>query len=121
MVQDNQLPLPFKSSTKMNKFKRFRTINNIRCSNKSVNTDLVIVEGCLAGDMKIKVLIDNGSQANLVSKHTAQSLGKTLKPSTVRLAAAQGTDMQVMGEIDLDLSIGNYKKVVNAQVVEKLV
>ena len=58
----------------MNKFKRFRSVNNIRSSNKSVNTDLVIVEGCLASGMKLKVLIDNGSQANLVSKDTALKL-----------------------------------------------
>ena len=104
----------------MNKFKRFRSINNIRSSNKSVNTDLVIVEGCLASGMKIKVLIDNGSQANLVSKDTALKLGKSISPSSIRLAAAQGTDMEVIGETDLELSIGNHEKIVKAQVVDNL-
>ena len=66
-----QLPFKYKKCTKMNKFARFRSVNNVRNCKKTVNTDLVIVEGCLEGGRKLKILVDTGSQAELISKETA--------------------------------------------------
>ena len=65
-------------------------MNNIRSDTKTADTDLVIIEGCLESGRKLKILIDNGSQAKLVSKETALNLGKTIRTSNIKLASAKG-------------------------------
>ena len=108
-------------SSKLNRFSRFRPrVNNVSCNNKSSDTDLVIIEGCLESGRKLKILVDNGSQAELVSKETAQELGKSIRNSNTKLATAQGSNLQVIGKIDLNLNIGNHYTSITAQVVENL-
>ena len=56
-----------KAKKKLNKFQRFRSVNNVRSDKTCVNNDLVIIEGCLESNKKLKILIDSGSQADLVN------------------------------------------------------
>ena len=87
---------------------------------KDLDNDLIIIEGCLESNRKLKILIDNGSQAELISKDIALELGKTIRYSNTKLATAQGSDMQVVGEVDLDLNIAGHNTSVTTQVVENL-
>ena len=95
-------------STKLNKFSRFRSVNNVKTDNTNVNNDLVIIEGCLESNRVLKILIDTGSQAELISKDIALELGKKIRPSNISLAAAQGSDFQVVVEVDLTLNIAGH-------------
>ena len=117
----SKLPLKcnFKKSSKLNRFHRFRSINNVRDA-KNADNDLVIIQGCLESGRKLKILIDNGSQAELISRKTALELGKSIRHSNSRLVSAQGSDMQVIGEVDLNLSIAGHNTSVTVQVVENL-
>ena len=107
-------------STKLNKFSRFRAVNNVKTENTTVNNGLVIIEGCLESNRVLKILIDTGSQAELISKEVAMELGKEIRPSNFSLAAAQGSDFNVVGECDLTLNIAGHLTNVTTQVVENL-
>ena len=87
---------------------------------KNSDNDLIIIEGCLESSRKLKILIDNGSQAELISKKIAIELGKSIRHSNTKLATAQGSDMHVIGEVDLNLNIAGYNTTVTTQVVENL-
>ena len=87
--------LSTKSKRKLNKFQRFRSVNNVRSGKTSVNNDLVIIEGCVESNKKLKILIDSGSQADLISKDIAMELGKDIRSSHMKLASAQGANMCV--------------------------
>ena len=119
-LPSQKLPFKYKKSTKLNKFSRFRSVNNVLHVRKNLDNDLIIIEGCLESNRKLKILIDNGSQAELISKDIALELGKTIRYSNTKLATAQGSDMQVVGEVDLDLNIAGHNTSVTTQVVENL-
>ena len=108
-----------KKDTKLNKFARFRSLNNIRTNEKDIDINLIIIEGCLESNRKLKILIDNGSQAELISKQIALELEKTIRKSNTKLATATA-EMQVVGEVDLNLTIAGHNTSVTAQVVENL-
>ena len=74
----------------------------------------------MESNKKIKILIDNGSQAELISKEIALDLGKTIRNSNTKLVTAQECDMQVVGEVDLDLIIAGHSTRVTTQVVDHL-
>ena len=57
---------------------------------KDLDNDLIIIEGCLESNRKLKILIDNGSQAELISKDIALELGKTIRYSNTKLATGRG-------------------------------
>ena len=60
--------LPHRSKyPKLNRFARFRNVHNINSENKEIDNNLIIVEGCVESDKNLKILIDNGSQANLIA------------------------------------------------------
>ena len=71
IAHETNLPFKIKKSSKLNKFARFRTVNNVRTNKQNLDNDLIIIEGCLESDRRLKILIDNGSQAELVSKEVA--------------------------------------------------
>ena len=77
------------------------------------------MEGCVESDKNLKILIDNGSQANLIAKQVALELGKTIRSSNTQLATVV-SEMSVLGEVDLNLSIAGHNMNVVAQVVDKL-
>ena len=56
-----------KKDTKLKKFATFRGVNNIKTCEKVTDNNLVIIAGVVAG-RQLKILIDNGSQAELISK-----------------------------------------------------
>ena len=116
----SKLPFKYKPSTKLNKFSRFRTVNNVKTENKTVKNDLVIIEGIIESNRTLKILIDTGSQAELISKEAAVELGKEIRPSNFSLAAAQGSDFNVVGECDLTLNIAGHMSNLTTQVVEDL-
>ena len=121
MAQESKLPFKYKKSTKLNRFSRFRTVNNVRANMNDLDNDLIIIEGCLESSRKLKILIDNnGSQAELISKDIALELGKKIRYSNTKLATAQGSDLQVVGEVDLNLNIAGHNTNVTTQVVENL-
>ena len=95
-------------------------MNNVRTSTRNRNNDLTIIEGCLESDRKLKILIDNGSQAELISKDTAIELGKTIRQSSAKIITAQEAEMRVIGEVDLNIKIAGYETNVTTQVVENL-
>ena len=49
-----------KKDTKLNKFARFRAVNNIKTYEKQKDNNLIMIEGCLESSRKLKILIDNG-------------------------------------------------------------
>ena len=102
-----------KKDTKLNKFARFRSVNSIKTYEKEIDNNLIIIEGCLESSRKLKILIDNGSQAELISKQTALELGKTIRKSNTKLATAT-SEMQVEGEVDLNLTIAGHNTNVTA-------
>ena len=120
-LPSQKLPFKYKKNTKLNKFSRFRSVNNIRPNNKDLDNDLIIIEGCLESNRKLKILIDNGSQAELISKQIALELGKTIRKSNTKLATTQSSDMQVVGEVDLNLTIAGHNTRVTAILVENLI
>ena len=67
-----------KKDTKLNKFARFRGVNNIKSCGKVSDNNLVIIGGEVAG-RQLNILIDNGSQAELISKQTALELGLKIR------------------------------------------
>ena len=54
------------------------------------------MEGCVESDKNLKILIDNGSQANLIAKQVALELGKTIRSSNTQLATVV-SEMSVLG------------------------
>ena len=102
----------------MNIFARFRGVNNIKTYEKEIDNNLVIIGGVMSG-RKLKNLIDNGSQAELISKQTALELGKTIRKSNTKLATAT-SEIRVLGEVDINLTIAGHNTNVTAQVVEGL-
>ena len=88
IAQVSKLPFKYKPSTKLNKYSRFRTINNVKTEHNTVKNDLVIIEGIIESNRTLKRLIDTGSQAELISKEAAVELGKEIRPSNFSLAAA---------------------------------
>ena len=104
---------------KLNKFARFRRVHNINSKNKDIDNNLIIIEGCVESDKNLKILIDNGSQANLIAKQVALELGKSIRNSNTKLATVS-SEMSVLGEVDLNLTIAGHNTNVVAQVVDKL-
>ena len=47
-------------------------------------------------------------------------IGNTIRRSNTKLATAQGSELQVIGEVDLNLTIAGYNTSVTTQVVENL-
>ena len=97
-----------RNNRKLNKFSRYRkskSINNVHNINSTTNNDLIIVEGCSEGGKQLRVLIDHGSQAELISKSAAQELRKTIVSSDMKLATAQGASLKISGQVNLDLYI----------------
>ena len=56
---------------KLNRFALFRNVHIINSKNKDIDNNLIIIEGCVESDKKLKILIDNGRQANLIAKQVA--------------------------------------------------
>ena len=104
---------------KLNKFARFRRVHNINAKNKDIDNNLIIIEECVESDKNLKILIDNGSQANLIAKQVALELGKSIRNSNTKLATVS-SEMSVLGEVDLNLTIAGHNTNVVAQVVDKL-
>ena len=107
-----------KKDTKLNKFARFRGVNNIKTCEKVTDNNLVIIGGVVAG-RQLKILIDNGSQAELISKQTALELGLKIRKSDIQLATPS-SELRVLGEVDLNLTIAGHNTNVIAQVVDGL-
>ena len=105
--------------TKLNRFARFRNVNNIKTKDKDIDNSLIIIEGCVESDKKLKFLIDNGSQAELISKQVALDLRKSIRKSNAKLATVN-SEMTVIGEVDLNLTIAGHNTNVVAQVVDGL-
>ena len=96
-------------SNRLNRFKninKFREINNVSGDNRnSKKNDLVIIEGCSEGGKNLRILIDSGSQANLISEKTVLALNKKVNKSDIRLVTAQGAEFTVCGQANLNLDI----------------
>ena len=107
-----------KKDTKLNKFARFRGVNNIKTCEKVSNNNLVIIGGEVAG-RQLNILIDNGSQAELISKQTALDLGLKIRDSDIHLATPS-SELKVLGKVNFNLTIAGYNTNVTAQVVEGL-
>ena len=93
--------LPYNSMSKdpkLNRFARFRNVNNIKSKNKDIDNSLIIIEGCVESDKKLKILIDNGSQVELISKQVALDLGKSIRNLNAKLATVN-SEMTVIGEV----------------------
>ena len=68
-----------------------------------------------------KVLIDNGSSLNVMPKTTLEKLpfnASRLKPSSIVVRAFDGSQREVMGEIDIPIQIGPYTCNVVFQVMD---
>ena len=76
-----------KARKKLNKFQRFRSVNNVRAGKTCANNDLVIIEGCLESNKKLKILIDSGSQADLswLNKHKTEFVTEPGKTPVFRI------------------------------------
>ena len=107
-----------KKDTKLNKFARFRGVNNIKTCGKASDTNLVIIGGEVA-DRQLNILIDNGSQVNLIAKQTALDLGLKISDSDIHLATPS-SELKVLGKVNFSLTIAGYNTNVTAQVVEGL-
>ena len=84
-------------------------IANIR--NGGVDTkvsDLVIIK-CHAGTNRkpLRVLIDSGAQANVMSLKAVKNLQLELRASDIKLVSAQKEKLDVEGETEMDLIIAN--------------
>ena len=113
----------WRHSSNLNKFSRYRKsklINNVHDISSVTNNDLIIVEGCSEGGKQLRVLIDHASQAELISESAAHELRKTIVSSDMKLATAQGASLEISGQVNLELCIGDHKSHVRAQVVDKL-
>ena len=79
------------------------------------------MKGCIEGNNKpLRILIDNASQAELISEKVAKELSKEITSSNIKLATAQGASLEIKGQVKLDLSIGGHKSEVITQVVSQL-
>ena len=108
---------------KLNKFKKRRLIiSNIQNgSSSSKNSDLVILKS-LAGERRqpLRVLIDSGAQANIITQKAAQKLNIKLTYSDAKLVSAQKELLEVVGESEVDLFLGNNKYTVTVVVTPVL-
>ena len=67
----------------------------------------------------MRILIDNGSQVNIIAKQVAIELGKNIRDSNTKLSTVS-SEMAVRGEVDLNLSIAGHSSSLVAQVVDDL-
>ena len=116
----NKLPYINKAKDhKLNRFARFRRVHNINAKSKDTNNDLIIIEGCVESDKNLRILIDNGSQVNIIANQVAIELGKNIRESNTKLSTVS-SEMTVMGEVDLNISIAGHSSSLVAQVVNEL-
>ena len=94
-------------------------MHNINVKSKDTDNNLIIIEGCVESDKNLRILIDNGSQVNLIAKQVALELGKNIRESNTKLSTVS-SEMSVLGEVDLDLSIAGHNSSLVAQVVDNL-
>ena len=66
-------------NTKINRFinvRKGRQVNNIRKMNNIPDNNLIIIKGCLENGKSLRILVDNASQAELISESAAIELNK---------------------------------------------
>ena len=110
-------------SSKLNRFlnvRRARQVNNVRSNNSIPDNDLVIIKGCLENGKSLRILIDSASQAELITEQATFELNKSMAESNMKLATAQGADMEIKGQVNLNLQIAGHKFDVTTQVVSQL-
>ena len=108
---------------KLNKFahiRKIKNINNINLHSRVPDNDLVIIEGCTENGKSLRILVDNGSQAELISESAARDLNKNIIKSNTTLTTAQGAGMNILGQVDLNLKIAEHEFNFPAQVVSQL-
>ena len=100
----------FVKNAKLNKFAwRRQLIANIRNGGDDTKvSDLVIIK-CHAGTNRkpLRVLIDSGAQANVMSLKAVKNLQLELRASDIKLVSAQKEKLDVEGETEMDLIIAN--------------
>ena len=94
-------------------------MHNINVKSKDIDNNLIIIEGCVESDKNLRILIDNGSQVNLIAKQVALELGKSIRESNTKLSTVS-SEMSVLGEVDLDLTIAGHSTSLVAQFVDNL-
>ena len=100
--------------------RRARQVNNVRKIHNIPDNDLIIIKGCLENGKSLRILIDSASQAELISESAAIELNKTIERSNRMLATAHGADMEIKGQVELNLQIAGHKFDVTTQVVSQL-
>ena len=101
--------------------RELREINNVYRDNHNFNNnDLIIIQGCSESGKNLRILIDSGSQADLISEKTALALNKEINMSNIRLVTAQGSELKVCGQVNLNLDIVGQNYEIKPQIVKDL-
>ena len=104
----------------MKQIRRNRHINNIRLDSRIPDNDLIIIEGCTENGISLRILVDNGSQAELISEQAARELNTNIVKSYLALITGQRVDMNIKGEVELNLNNAGHKFNFSTQVVSQL-
>ena len=91
-------------------------------STKDVQKPSVVVQGRVDG-VSTKMLVDTGSMVTLVRKdlwEEASGESRSLRPPSRSIVTANGKALEIMGQVDICLSIGDFSCVFLVLVSEKL-
>ena len=104
-VAITQIPGLFrKENSRLNKFKRRRMhIANIASKGKSSNLVLV---NTTSNNKRMRALIDSAAQCEVITKQAADRLGLNIVNTNTRLVSAQGEKLEVLGEVNFDVTFG---------------
>ena len=73
----------------------------------SKNSNLIIIHGFTSAGLNIKVLIDSGAEANVLSEKIFKKMNQPKVNTDFSLSTAQGDALPVLGSINMNLSLGD--------------
>ena len=89
-----------------NKFKRVR--EHITTISTALNkSGLILIKSHLrASKQPLRIMIDSGAQCSVASKKAIDLTSNTIRPSAAKLVDAQGEIIEILGETDIELFLG---------------
>lgn len=71
------------------------------------NSNLIIVKGFTSGGQNLRVLIDSGAEANVVSREVFKKMNQPKVHTDYSLSTAQGERLEILGLVNMELSLGD--------------
>ena len=87
--------------------KNTRIVINSIGKKLSKNSNLIIIHGFTSAGLNIKVLIDSGAEANVLSEKIYKQMNQPKVNTDFSLSTAQGDALPVLGSINMNLSLGD--------------